>query len=289
MVVRNALQANDTAVQIDKSLARAALAAAVKAAERAARVIRDAAPGLAALEWVEKGTADFVTEVDKAAEAAIAETIAESFPDAMLVGEELTPGDGLFGDGLTFIADPLDGTTNFLHAYPQYAVSIGVLNGRELIAAVVLNVPRGDLFTASVGDGTWLNGEIVRVSTTKNPSRALIGTGFPFKNPDLLDQYARQFIAINRRTAGIRRAGSAALDLADVACGRFDGFWELVLAPWDTAAGLLLVREAGGIVTDASGAPCIPSHGAVVAGNADIHPWLLNAIQEADSPESVQQ
>jgi myo-inositol-1(or 4)-monophosphatase len=289
MVVRNALQANDTAVQIDKSLARAALAAGVKAAERAARVIRDAAPGLAALEWVEKGTADFVTEVDKAAEAAIAETIAESFPDAMLVGEELTPGDGLFGDGLTFIADPLDGTTNFLHAYPQYAVSIGVLNGRELIAAVVLNVPRGDLFTASVGDGTWLNGEIVRVSTTKNPSRALIGTGFPFKNPDLLDQYARQFIAINRRTAGIRRAGSAALDLADVACGRFDGFWELVLAPWDTAAGLLLVREAGGIVTDASGAPCIPSHGAVVAGNADIHPWLLNAIQEADSPESVQQ
>ena len=289
MVVRNALQANDTAVQIDKSLARAALAAAVKAAERAARVIRDAAPGLAALEWVEKGTADFVTEVDRAAEAAIAETIAESFPDAVLVGEELTPGDGLFGDGLTFIADPLDGTTNFLHAYPQYAVSIGVLNGRELIAAVVLNVPRGDLFTASVGDGTWLNGEIVRVSTTKNPSRALIGTGFPFKNPDLLDQYARQFIAINRRTAGIRRAGSAALDLADVACGRFDGFWELVLAPWDTAAGLLLVREAGGIVTDASGAPCIPSHGAVVAGNADIHPWLLNAIQEADSPESVQQ
>ena len=289
MVVRNALQANDTAVQIDKSLARAALAAAVKAAERAARVIRDAAPGLAALEWVEKGTADFVTEVDRAAEAAIAETIAASFPDAVLVGEELTPGDGLFGDGLTFIADPLDGTTNFLHAYPQYAVSIGVLNGRELIAAVVLNVPRGDLFTASVGDGTWLNGEIVRVSTTKNPSRALIGTGFPFKNPDLLDQYARQFIAINRRTAGIRRAGSAALDLADVACGRFDGFWELVLAPWDTAAGLLLVREAGGIVTDASGAPCIPSHGAVVAGNADIHPWLLNAIQEADSPESVQQ
>ena len=283
------MQANDTAVQIDKSLARAALAAAVKAAERAARVIRDAAPGLAALEWVEKGTADFVTEVDRAAEAAIAETIAASFPDAVLVGEELTPGDGLFGDGLTFIADPLDGTTNFLHAYPQYAVSIGVLNGRELIAAVVLNVPRGDLFTASVGDGTWLNGEIVRVSTTKNPSRALIGTGFPFKNPDLLDQYARQFIAINRRTAGIRRAGSAALDLADVACGRFDGFWELVLAPWDTAAGLLLVREAGGIVTDASGAPCIPSHGAVVAGNADIHPWLLNAIQEADSPESVQQ
>ena len=283
------MQANDTAVQINKSLARAALAAAVKAAERAARVIRDAAPGLAALEWVEKGTADFVTEVDRAAEAAIAETIAASFPDAVLVGEELTPGDGLFGDGLTFIADPLDGTTNFLHAYPQYAVSIGVLNGRELIAAVVLNVPRGDLFTASVGDGTWLNGEIVRVSTTKNPSRALIGTGFPFKNPDLLDQYARQFIAINRRTAGIRRAGSAALDLADVACGRFDGFWELVLAPWDTAAGLLLVREAGGIVTDASGAPCIPSHGAVVAGNADIHPWLLNAIQEADSPESVQQ
>ncbi len=283
MVVRNALQANETALHIDRSLARAALATATEAAQRAGHVIRQAAPGLAALEWIEKGTADFVTEVDKAAEASIAEVIAKAFPDAALVGEELTPEDALFRDGLTFIADPLDGTTNFLHAYPQYAVSIGVLSGRELIASVVLNVPRGDLFTAAVGEGTRLNGDLVRVSTTQDPSRALIGTGFPFKNPEHLEQYARQFVAINRQTAGIRRAGSAALDLADLACGRFDGFWELVLAPWDTAAGLLLVREAGGVVTDLDGELCLPSHGPVVAGNPDIHSWLLKAVREANS------
>ena len=285
MVERNALQANGTAGIIDKSLSRAALATAVEAATQAAQVIRDSLATLGTLEWVEKGTADFVTEVDRAAEARIAEVIAEDFPDAVLVGEELSPDDALSGDGLTFIVDPLDGTTNFLHSYPQYAVSIGVLLGESHIAAAVLNVPRGDLFTASLGAGTGLNGDPVRVSSVSNPSRALIGTGFPFKSPEFLEAYARQFVEINRHTAGIRRAGSAALDLADVACGRFDGFWELVLAPWDTAAGLMLVREAGGIVTDLRGEQCTPSHGPVVAGNPDIHSWLLNLLQTIDQPE----
>jgi myo-inositol-1(or 4)-monophosphatase len=283
MVVRNALQANETALHIDRSLARAALAAATEAAQRAAAVIRAASPELGTLEWVEKGTADFVTEVDRAAESAIAEIIGARFPDAVLVGEELTPDDAHSGDGLTFIVDPLDGTTNFLHGYPQYAISIGVLAEGDLIAGVVLNVPRGDLFTSSFGEGTRLNGELVRVSVTDNPARALIGTGFPFKNPELLEEYARQFVAINRRTAGIRRAGSAALDLADLACGRFDGFWELVLAPWDTAAGLALVREAGGIVTGLDGEHYRPSHGPVVAGNPDLHPWLLETIRAAST------
>jgi myo-inositol-1(or 4)-monophosphatase len=123
----------------------------------------------------------------------------------------------------------------------------------------------------------------VHVTTTSKPSRALIGTGFPFKTPEVLEDYARQFVAVNREAAGIRRAGSAALDLADVACGRFDGFWELILAPWDTAAGLLLVREAGGIVTDLDGNPCKPSHGPVVAGNPEIHPWLLQTVRQAGS------
>lgn len=288
MVVRNALQANETLLKPDRSLARAALATATVAARRAADVINRAAPDFGALEWVEKGAADFVTEVDRAAESAIAQVVARDFPDAVFLGEELTPEHARSEAGLTFIADPLDGTTNFLHGYPQYAVSIGVLSGPDLIAAVVINVPRGELFTACVGEGTRLNGEPVGVSTTSLPSRALIGTGFPFKNPDLLEEYARQFVAVSRRTAGIRRAGSAALDLADLACGRFDGFWELVLAPWDIAAGLLLVREAGGSVTGLDGEECRPSHGPVVAGNPDIHPWLLETIRAATSPEPTE-
>jgi myo-inositol-1(or 4)-monophosphatase len=275
------LQANETSLKARGALARAALATATVAARRAADVIARAAPDSGSLEWVEKGTADFVTEVDRAAEAAIVQVVSRDFPEAVIVGEELTPDDAFAEGGLTFIADPLDGTTNFLHGYPQYAVSIGVVSDSEIVAAVVLNVPRGDLFTASTGEGTRLNGRPVQVSTTSTPSRALIGTGFPFKTPEILEDYARQFVAVNREAAGIRRAGSAALDLADVSCGRFDGFWELSLAPWDIAAGLLLVREAGGIVTDLEGNPCLPVHGAVVAGNPAIHPWLLETIRKA--------
>lgn len=250
----------------------------MRAARAAAELIRAAVSGLGSLEWVEKGVADFVTEVDRDAEARIAEVVASAFPDATLLGEEISPDAALQSGGLTFIADPLDGTTNFLHGYPQYAVSIGVLQGSGLIAGVVLNVARGDLFTACAGQGTFLDGNRVRVSSRTDPARALIGTGFPFKNPDLLDAYGRQFVELNRRTAGVRRAGSAALDLADVACGRLDGFWELVLAPWDVAAGILLIREAGGVVTDFAGAPGIPAHGPVVAGNPDIHRWLLATL-----------
>jgi myo-inositol-1(or 4)-monophosphatase len=275
------LQANDKSSNPERALGRAALATATVAARRAAEVISKAAPDSGTLEWVEKGTADFVTEVDHAAETAIVQVVKRDFPEAVIVGEELSPDDVASEGGLTFIADPLDGTTNFLHGYPQYAVSIGVLNGPELIAAVVLNAARGDLFTAAAGEGTRLNGKPVHVSRTTIPSRALIGTGFPFKNPELLDSYATQFVAVNKAAAGIRRAVSAALDLADVACGRFDGFWELILAPWDIAAGLLLVREAGGVVTDLDGNPCRPAHGPVVAGNPDIHPWLLETVRKA--------
>ena len=244
-------------------------------------MIRDAAPGIGNLEWEEKSAADFVTDVDRNAESCITESVRSVFPDAIVVGEELTP-DGLPDSAhLTFIADPLDGTTNFLHGFPHYAVSIGVMHRGSLIAGVVLNVPRGDLFTASLGHGARMNDAIVTVSSIHSQSRALIGTGFPFKNPDLLERYSRQFVEVSRHTAGIRRAGSAALDLADVACGRFDGFWELVLAPWDVAAGLLLVREAGGVVTDIEGRSILPAHGAVVAGNPVIHPWLLETVQRA--------
>jgi myo-inositol-1(or 4)-monophosphatase len=281
--VRNALQGNQAT---DIALVNAALEVAVEAAQSAAEIIRKAAPQHTSLEWVEKSAADFVTDVDRASERKIADMIHAAFPRASILGEELTPEDASALEGLTFVADPLDGTTNFLHGFPHYAVSIGVMHHGSLIAAVVLNVPRGDLFTAKAGQGARLNGAPIRVSSIDSTSRALLGTGFPFKNPDLLDLYARQFVAISRQTAGIRRAGSAALDLADVACGRFDGFWELVLAPWDVAAGILLVREAGGIVTDLAGNDASPQHGAYAAGNPQIHTWLLTTIDQIKNNET---
>ena len=274
------MQAN-TGDAKDLKVARHATVIGVLAARAAARVITEAASHLGPLVWIEKGAADFVTQVDKDAEAAIAEIVKRELPDATIVGEELTPDNAPSAEGMTFIIDPLDGTTNFLHGFPHYAVSIGVLSGSNLIAGVVLNVPRGDLFTATVGCGTTRNGQPVKISELSNPSRALIGTGFPFKDPNLLEGYAKQFVEVSRHTAGIRRAGSAALDLADVACGRFDGFWELVLSPWDVAAGILLIREAGGIVTDLSGVDAMPAQSPVVAGNPDIHPWLLRTLQAA--------
>ncbi|MEO8194811.1 MAG: inositol monophosphatase family protein [Gemmatimonadales bacterium] len=266
----------------DHALNAKALAVAIQAARAAASVIRDASPRVDSLTWFEKGAADFVTDVDRAAEQQLTSMIHSAFPDALILGEELTPDVSLSHSGLTFVADPLDGTTNFLHGYPHYAVSIAAMSGSEIVAAVVINVPHGDLFTAVVGHGAHFNSRPIEVSKHSEPSRALIGTGFPFKNPDLLDGYARQFVEVSRQTAGIRRAGSAALDLADVACGRFDGFWELILAPWDIAAGLLLIREAGGIVTDLDGSPKLPSNGALVAGNPQIHPWLLRTLRGAD-------
>ena len=279
--MRNALQANRNIRANDRALIDDALSVATVAARGAADVILQSAPELHKLEWIEKAAADFVTEVDRGAESAIISAIQLEFPGAIIVGEELSPDADSTSAALTFVVDPLDGTTNFLHGFPHYAVSIGVIENGNLAAAVVLNVPRDDLFTASIGQGTRLNGEPVTVSSIDSTSRALIGTGFPFKNLDLLEPYSRQFVAISRQTAGIRRAGSAALDLADVACGRFDGFWELVLAPWDVAAGILLIREAGGIVTDLTGAPGRIGHGAFVAGNPHIHPWLLETVQTA--------
>lgn len=283
--MRNALQAKHDTEQQEPDLSAHALAVAVVAARRASKLIQESVSGIGDLEWVEKASADFVTEVDRGAEAAITKAVRLEFPDAVIIGEELTPDTVTSDDVLTFIVDPLDGTTNFLHGFPHYAISIGVMHRTELIAAVVQNVPRGDIFTARAGYGTKLNDKPVTVSSIDSTSRALIGTGFPFKNLDLLDAYARQFVEVTRQASGIRRAGSAALDLADVACGRFDGFWELMLAPWDVAAGILLIREAGGIVTDTAGRHAPVAQGPIVAGNPVIHPWLLQTVQAAADTE----
>jgi myo-inositol-1(or 4)-monophosphatase len=151
----------------------------------------------------------------------------------------------------------------------------------ELAAGVVLNAVTGEVFSATRGGGAHRNGARVEVSSTTDPARALVGTGFPFKHVDRLDEYTRHFAAITRATSGIRRAGSAALDLCDVACGRFDAFWELTLSPWDIAAGILLVQEAGGVVTDLDGNPARVGHTPIAAGNPAMHRWLLETIRTA--------
>jgi len=255
------------------------VAVAVAAAARAATYIRSA-PAPDPVDWAQKTRHDFVTNVDREAERIIAAALVARVPGSAVVGEELTPGERPTAD-VVWIVDPLDGTTNFLHGYPQYAVSIAALWENTLAAAVVHDVPRDAVFTATRGGGTQLNGEPVRVSGVADPERALVGTGFPFKKLDLLDRYLVQFRAVLRATSGVRRAGAAALDLADVAAGRLDGFWELSLAPWDVAAGVLLVREAGGVVTTLEGNEDVLRHGSIVAGNPTVHRWLLEALKRA--------
>ena len=267
------------------------LETALAAAREAADVHRAHLGRVAVEDWTEKGVADFVTHVDREAEAGILARIRERFPDHAVVAEEETserhgvsgvPSEGP-DEGWTWIIDPLDGTTNFLHAYPMYAVSIGVAHRGELQAAVVLNSATGEEWTALQGGGAFRNGERIRVSGIDVLSRALIGTGFPFKALHLLPEYTRQFDAVLRHTSGVRRAGSASLDLCHVATGWFDGFWELTLAPWDVAAGTLIVREAGGVVTRLDGSSDVIGHGSLLAGNESVHGALGALVRRAGS------
>lgn len=245
------------------------------AALRAGEYLRQVERPDAAL-WAAKGRHDFVTDVDRTAERLVAEVLLAAEPGARILGEELTPDAPT--DGLVWVVDPLDGTTNFLHDYPAYAVSIGAAVDGELQAAAVLDVTRNRLLHASRGGGAWEGERRISVSRITDPSLSLIGTGFPFKHLERLEEYQAQFASVMRATSGIRRAGAAALDLADVAAGRFEAFWELALAPWDIAAGMLLVREAGGVVTDLEGNDPGLRHAGIVAGNPAMHAWLLEVV-----------
>lgn len=232
----------------------------------------------AAGRWSAKGVHDFVTEVDRAAERLIRDQLLAIDPAARIVGEELSPE--VSTEGLVWVVDPLDGTTNFLHGYPAYAVSIAAAVDGALQAGVVHDIPRDQVFRAARGAGAWCRDQPLRVSPITAPGHALIGTGFPFKDMTGLEEYQRQFAGVAAGTAGIRRAGSAAIDLADVAAGRFEGFWEQHLSAWDVAAGTLLIREAGGVVTDYDGRERGIGHGPVVAGNPAIHQWLLETLHD---------
>jgi myo-inositol-1(or 4)-monophosphatase len=224
---------------------------AVRAARRAGDIIVRALPRLDAVEIHTKGRNDFVTEVDRAAEADIIETVRRLHPDHAFLGEE----SGASGEGdVIWIIDPLDGTTNFLHGNPTFAVSIGVQVRGRMEHAVVFDPMRQELFTASRGDGAQLDGRRIRVSKQATLEGSLIATGFPFRSDSpWVDEYLAMLKAVIQKASGIRRPGSAALDLAYLAAGRVDGFWELGLKPWDTAAGALLITEAGGRIGTLSG------------------------------------
>jgi myo-inositol-1(or 4)-monophosphatase len=249
------------------------------AADRATGFIRAVERPADPLAWTAKGSRDFVTEVDRTAERLIAEVLLGRTPGATIVGEELTPE--VVTGGLVWIVDPLDGTTNFLHNYPAYAVSIAAAIDGVLDAAVVRHIPLDQTYWATRGGGAWQDGRRLRVSPLSAPGHALIGTGFPFKDLSQLEAYQAEFARVAAHTTGIRRAGSAAIDLADVAAGRFEGFWEQWLAAWDIAAGILLIREAGGRVTDYAGRDLGVEHAAVVAGNPAIHAWLLETLRDS--------
>ena len=261
------------------------LLAAVEAAQRASGFLKRVERPADSAAWGVKGPGDFVSSVDRECEAIIARVLHDHTPAAHIVGEELTP-DAATG-GLVWIVDPLDGTTNFLHGYAQYAVSIAAALDGELVAGVVLDVTRDACYVAAKDHGAFGPGNArLAVSHTRDPSRALIGTGFPYKHQDLIPRYLGQMEIMMRQSGGVRRAGSAALDLVDVAAGRFDGFWELMLAPWDIAAGVLIVRESGGLVTDLEGRDVSglePS--AIVSGSPLMHPWLLQRLRQSTETE----
>jgi len=267
------------------------LEVATRAARNAAGFIgASARPDTAT--WDRKARNDFATDVDRGAERMIADVLLAGAPGSAIVGEELTPT-GPTGNRsaaqppnrstVTWVVDPLDGTTNFLHGY---AVSIGAVVGGELVVGVVVDVLRDLTYRAAAGEGAWCDDRRLRVSSITEPALALMGTGFPFKAPasERIDEYLGQFRQVLHATSGVRRAGSAALDFAHVAEGRLDGFWEIGLAPWDVAAGILLVREAGGVVTDFAGGPSRAAHGDFVAGNPAMHRWLLGVVRGAAAP-----
>ena len=255
------------------------LEAAVAAAQIAAEYVRSREKDRAQLEIREKQASDFVSDVDTGAETRIREVLDRMVPGSFVVGEEMSPTASTAGETV-FVVDPLDGTTNFLQGVPAYSVSIGAMSDGVVAAGVVLNIPSGDLYTATLGGGAFRNGEAIRVSSVATPNRALVGTGFPFKNLEFIERYVAQFKRITLAQSGIRRAGSAALDLAWLASGKFDGFWELRLAPCDIAAGMLLVREAGGRVTDLEGRDILPVSGPVVGSNGLLHEWLLECLKQ---------
>jgi len=267
------------------------LASCIAAAKAAGRVLLDHWGRRATLAVKEKGRNDFVTVADQRAEDVVLRLLRARFPDHAIVAEESASGSGPAGrrpgsrdsaaDGYRWFVDPLDGTTNFIHGVPLFGVSIGLADPQGMRAAAVYDPVRDELFTAARGQGAHLNGQPLQVARPGKLEKSLLVTGIPFRSLDRLDAYLASFRGFIQEAGGLRRDGSAALDLAYVACGRFDGFWEMGLSSWDVAAGSLLVTEAGGVVTDFTGRGGYVESGDIIASAPEIHPDMLRVVRAA--------
>lgn len=252
---------------------------AIKAARRAATVINRASFDLDRITVSEKSHNNFVTDIDQASEQAIVETLLKAYPDHAILGEESGPTANLNDDSeYVWIIDPIDGTTNFLHGYPNYCISIALQQRGVITQAVIYDPVRNDLFTATKGAGAYLNEKRIRVTKRDKIADALIGTGFPFRGTDDLDEYMQMFRVMTEKCAGLRRPGSAALDLAYVATGRLDGFFEKGLQPWDMAAGALLITEAGGIMGTFAGESDYLYKNNVIAGTPKVFAQMVSVL-----------
>ncbi|MCP4995523.1 MAG: inositol monophosphatase [Gammaproteobacteria bacterium] len=249
---------------------------AIRAARSAGNILLRYYEHVDTLTVTAKGMNDFVSEVDKAAEQAIIQTLKGSYPDHAILAEESGSHEG---NQYQWVIDPLDGTTNYLHGFPQFSISIALKHRGVLEQGVVYDPLREEMFTATRGEGALLNDRKIRVTDRKDLNGSLLGTGIPYRDQSQMDAYLGMLKALSKDSAGIRRPGSAALDFAYVAAGRLDGFWEIGLNEWDYAAGALLVKEAGGTVTDLAGGERFLEGGNVVAGGLKVHAEMLKAIR----------
>ena len=256
----------------------------VKAARKAGRIILQSLDQLDKVQVVEKGLNDYVTQVDKACEDEIKYIIQKAYPNHSILGEEtgLTQKDN--HDDITWIIDPLDGTTNFIHGFPQFCISIGIMEKGRVEHGIIYDPLKDELFTASRGRGAQLNDRRIRVATTSALDQALLGTGFPTREVEIIDVYLNLLRELMPQCAGVRRAGAAALDLAYVACGRLDGFWEYGLKLWDVSAGSIIVKEAGGYVTGFESEDSYLESGNIIAGTPKVHAQLETIVRKYQSP-----
>jgi myo-inositol-1(or 4)-monophosphatase len=257
--------------------------------ERVAREVVTEAGEIMFRAWGEaktiehKGTLDLVTATDREVEAFVVDRLGRAFPDHVFVAEEASAGtvpQRPPADKYAWYLDPVDGTTNFAHSYPQFALSLALARGDELQLGIVYEPTRREMFVARRGGGATLNDTPIHVSAVGDIGQALLGTGFPYDRREHIDFYLGFLADFMCCAQGVRRAGAASLDLCYIACGRLDGFWEWKLSPWDTAAGCLIVREAGGMVTDFNGGAFDPFGQQTLASNGRIHQPMVNVLRE---------
>ena len=251
----------------------------IKAARKAGRIILSSLDKIEQISITEKGLNDYATQVDEACEEEIKYIISKAYPDHAILGEETGLSKKEKAE-FTWVIDPIDGTTNFIHGFPQFCISIGVMQNGKVEHGIIYDPLKDELFTASLGRGAQMNDKRIRVSKTIHLNRALLGTGFPTREMSVVDNYLNLLRELFPKCAGIRRAGAAALDLAYVACGRFDGFWEYGLKLWDVSAGSLLIKEAGGFVSGFEGPDSFFQTGNIIAGNPKIHAQMEEIIKK---------